>query len=168
MLSPSHPSVSAGWLVPGPPQIPKSEDIQVPCIKWHSIAGPSHPRMQKPKTERTNCSVRIGLNYRTRSWSQRISWMYGIPLPPWTHTYMLEIHSGTLSCVTLRRKKLPPDLLEEGLDTVYGLAPHEHSWSLSRPSKNSHTRSFPFSSIPDNQHPPNSGNMLLSLQWKGR
>ena len=74
-------------LVPGPSRIPDSEDTQIPDIKWHSRAGPLYLQMQNPQMGRTSCSVRLGLNCRTPSWSQRIIWMYGTTRLPSTNTH---------------------------------------------------------------------------------
>ena len=41
-------------LVPGRPQIPKSEDAPVPYIKWRSTAGPPHPWMQSTRIWRAD------------------------------------------------------------------------------------------------------------------
>lgn len=49
LASPEHVPWYHGVLVPGPPQIPRSTDAQVPYVKWcrawHTVAPP-HPDSQ--------------------------------------------------------------------------------------------------------------------------
>lgn len=51
-------SIHSG-LVPGPLQIPKYTDAQVPCIKWLSTGGPPGPRMQNLPTKDRKQAPRV-------------------------------------------------------------------------------------------------------------
>lgn len=68
LLNPQNLSrfcVSARELVPGLPQIPKSADAQVTCVKWHrSLHTVSLPHPQTPNHRSKTLQVFIETNVR--------------------------------------------------------------------------------------------------------
>lgn len=80
-------SVSSGDWYQDPLWISKSEDAQVPYIKWRSTISPLYPRVPHPQIPRANCTsngVRIGSKVnpvlfqgiRKQPASRRKRWIY--------------------------------------------------------------------------------------------